>query len=136
MLDLSNNDFTGPIPPSLGNLTQLELLDHSQNKLLGVIPENLAAQFSFLAFSNVSDNLLSAHIPQGPRKFSHGNLGTLWIPDFPLFKHCGTVQLTPDENKDDFDKVSGFDWLFILVGLIIGLVFGFVMGDILTDRYP
>ncbi|KAL0676667.1 hypothetical protein Bca4012_004648 [Brassica carinata] len=35
---LSSNGFTGNIPSSLGNLTHLESLDLSHNKLSGQIP--------------------------------------------------------------------------------------------------
>ncbi|KAL8096910.1 hypothetical protein AgCh_030119 [Apium graveolens] len=52
---------------------------------------------------------------------------------------CGVYVSPPDENVDDTDEdmfPSGFDWLFILGGLVSGLVVGFVMGDIFTDRHP
>ncbi|KAL8096909.1 hypothetical protein AgCh_030117 [Apium graveolens] len=142
LLDLSNNDLTGPIPPSLGNLSQLESLDLSQNKLSGVIPQQLAAQLNFLEFFNVSHNLLSGHIPQGPQFKTFDNnsyTGNSGLCGFPLPKNCVTVQSPPDENVDDTDEdmfPSGFDWLFILGGLMSGLVVGFVMGDIFTDRHP
>lgn len=35
---LNNNSFTGPIPPTIGNLTNLTWLDLSDNQLSGLIP--------------------------------------------------------------------------------------------------
>ncbi|XP_017251211.2 receptor like protein 22 [Daucus carota subsp. sativus] len=142
LLDLSNNDLTGPIPPSLGNLTQLESLDLSRNKLSGVIPQQLAAQLNFLSFFNVSHNNLTGRIPQGTQFSTFDNnsyIGNSGLFGFPVSKNCGAPQSPPDDNEDgsEEDKFpSGFDWLFILVGLGSGLVVGFVMGDISMDRHP
>jgi Leucine-rich repeat (LRR) protein len=40
-LDLSNNSFSGKVPPSIGNLSQLEILDFQRNHLIGTIPTEL-----------------------------------------------------------------------------------------------
>ncbi|GJS26716.1 receptor-like protein 12 [Tanacetum coccineum] len=42
LLNVSHNEFTGSIPPSVANLRQLESLDMSRNKLTGNIPSMLA----------------------------------------------------------------------------------------------
>ena len=41
VLDLSENQLTGPIPAALGDLTNLERLDLSDNELTGPIPAEL-----------------------------------------------------------------------------------------------
>jgi hypothetical protein len=43
-LNLYNNDLTGPIPPEIGNLTNLIRLDLSNNQLSGVIPDEICNQ--------------------------------------------------------------------------------------------
>ncbi|GKC95796.1 receptor-like protein 12 [Tanacetum coccineum] len=42
LLNVSHNEFTGSIPPSVANLHQLESLDMSRNKLTGNIPSMLS----------------------------------------------------------------------------------------------
>ncbi|KAL8087980.1 receptor-like protein 49 [Apium graveolens] len=145
MLDLSNNELTGPIPQSLTSLTQLESLDLSQNKLSGVIPQQLASQLHFLAFFNVSYNLLSGRIPRGSQFETFENIsyvGNSRLCGVPLKKNCGTVHLFPadtdqkdEEDNEDFEFPSGYDWIFILAGTGAGLIVGFVVGNIITDRY-
>ncbi|XP_062078848.1 receptor-like protein 18 [Humulus lupulus] len=64
VLNLSSNNFEGHIPLSIGNLKQIESLDLSNNKLSGRIPQELAA-LTFLAYLNLSNNQLTGPIPQG-----------------------------------------------------------------------
>ena len=52
------------MPPSLGNLTNLEWLDLSSNKLEGEIPIQLV-DLTSLAFLNLLENYLFGQIPQG-----------------------------------------------------------------------
>nr|XP_043630075.1 probable leucine-rich repeat receptor-like protein kinase At1g68400 [Erigeron canadensis] len=60
-LDLSNNNFNGPISLSLVDLTLLESLQLQENRLTGSIP---AFDQSSLKELNVSSNSLSGQIPQ------------------------------------------------------------------------
>eukprot|EP00878_Enallax_costatus_P017728 GHUV01018625.1.p1 GENE.GHUV01018625.1~~GHUV01018625.1.p1 ORF type:complete len:897 (+),score=270.26 GHUV01018625.1:870-3560(+) len=70
-LDLSNNSFTGPIPASLGNLTDLVIMDVSNNQLSGSLEpfaDLLTTSASDverpdLLWLNVSNNQLSGSIP-------------------------------------------------------------------------
>ncbi|XP_010554836.1 PREDICTED: leucine-rich repeat receptor-like tyrosine-protein kinase PXC3 [Tarenaya hassleriana] len=61
-LDLSSNNFNGPIPPALGNLSELEFLDLSLNRFAGKIPAELGKLRSLRAL-NLSNNLLVGEIP-------------------------------------------------------------------------
>ncbi|CAN1344932.1 Receptor-like protein 12 [Linum perenne] len=64
VLNLSHNAFTGNIPSVIGDLSNLESLDLSHNKLSGHIPMQLAG-LTFLAVMNLSDNYLVGSIPTG-----------------------------------------------------------------------
>ncbi|GAB4840623.1 hypothetical protein Ancab_039647 [Ancistrocladus abbreviatus] len=62
-LDLSNNEFVGKIPESVGNLMALQALNLSHNNLTGSIPQSLR-KLSNLESLDLSCNLLSGEIPQ------------------------------------------------------------------------
>lgn len=64
VLDLSHNNFSGIIPLQLCNLTNLEKLDLSTNHLNGMIPSSLNS-LHFLASFNVAYNNLEGAVPSG-----------------------------------------------------------------------
>ena len=61
-LDLSANRFSGTIPPELGSLTELLTLNLGDNRLSGTIPPELGAVSSMYAL-HLNDNQLSGTIP-------------------------------------------------------------------------
>ena len=61
-LYLANNDLRGPIPPELGNLASLGSLSVSRNGLTGSIPPELG-NFANLGFLDLSNNRLTGAIP-------------------------------------------------------------------------
>lgn len=61
-LDLSNNMFTGAVPPSLGNISALAYLDLSNNTLTGTIPSSVG-MLSSLAVLDLSRNSLTGGVP-------------------------------------------------------------------------
>ncbi|GMN59146.1 hypothetical protein TIFTF001_028236 [Ficus carica] len=92
ILNLSSNALTGQIPSSIGNLRNLESLDLSWNNLTGTIPTQLQS-LSFLAFLNVSFNHLVGMIPTGNQlqTFSADSyIGNKGLCGFPLTKKCSS----------------------------------------------
>ncbi|KAF3330867.1 Leucine-rich repeat receptor-like protein kinase PXC1 [Carex littledalei] len=63
LLYLSRNDFTGEIPPAIGQLTRLLRIDLSNNNLRGPIPGVAVANLTLLLTFRVQDNLLSGLLP-------------------------------------------------------------------------
>ncbi|KAI3902793.1 hypothetical protein MKW92_052157 [Papaver armeniacum] len=129
VLNFSRNALTGPIPSTIGNLEQLESLDLSHNKLAGEIPYQLA-QLSFLSVLNLSFNKLTGRIPSGnqfqtfePSSFK-GNEG-LCGP--PLSNVCRNISDMPQKYVHSKEK---FDWHFILTGLGFGVGVGMILGPL------
>ena len=60
---LHNNELTGPIPPALGNLTNLQQLNLSDNKLTGTIPAALG-NLTNLTDLRLNNNQLTDPIPR------------------------------------------------------------------------
>ena len=69
ILNLSQTQLTGPIPPVLGNLTNLTILNLSQNQLTGPIPPELG-NLTNLQILNLSHNDLTGNIPGTLRKLT------------------------------------------------------------------
>ena len=76
-LDLSGGNLTGPIPPEIGNLTNLRFLDLSYNRLTGPIPPEIG--LTNLAYLDLSRNRLTGPIPP-----EIGNLNLLGVWGGPL----------------------------------------------------
>ncbi|RQO91320.1 hypothetical protein POPTR_006G061000v4 [Populus trichocarpa] len=69
VLNLSNNHLIGPIPQTLSNLSEVESLDLSNNSLNGEIPPQLV-QLHSLAYFSVANNNLSGKTPEMVAQFS------------------------------------------------------------------
>ncbi|KAG8076528.1 hypothetical protein GUJ93_ZPchr0006g40763 [Zizania palustris] len=74
VVDLSWNELSGPIPMELSGMSSIESLDMSHNALSGAIPASLT-RLSFLSHFDVANNNLSGEIPVGGQfsTFSHGD---------------------------------------------------------------
>ncbi|XP_027331130.1 probable LRR receptor-like serine/threonine-protein kinase At1g74360 [Abrus precatorius] len=62
-LTLTNNQFSGPVPSELGKLTRLVALELAFNSFSGPIPPSLG-NLSSLLWLTISDNSLTGEIPQ------------------------------------------------------------------------
>lgn len=89
-LDLSNNQFSGQIPPDLGNCSFLNIVILSNNRLSGNIPSTFANLGRLNRFS-VSNNQLSGTIPSSLSRFTSDDFsGNSGLCGSPLGK-CGRL---------------------------------------------
>ncbi|KAJ0794801.1 putative transferase [Helianthus annuus] len=94
-LNLSRNLFDGPIPPSLGLLNSMHVLDLSHNKFSGEVPKGLLTNgFSLLKLSN---NSLHGEILSG--NFSLGLIENLLLDSNCFTGNIGNETIT---SWDDF----------------------------------
>uniref|UniRef100_M8BML4 Tyrosine-sulfated glycopeptide receptor 1 n=1 Tax=Aegilops tauschii TaxID=37682 RepID=M8BML4_AEGTA len=84
-LDFSSNKLYGVVPLSVCNLTKLEVLDLSNNHLRGVIPAALES-LHFLSAFNISNNDLEGSVPTGGQLSTFPNSSFDGNP-----KLCGTM---------------------------------------------
>ncbi|TYJ51001.1 hypothetical protein E1A91_A01G248600v1 [Gossypium mustelinum] len=99
-LNFSHNAFLGPIPAFFGNLRQLGSVDLSSNSLHGEIPLQLA-NLNFLSFLNVSNNKLVGPTSTQLQSFleaSFENNAGLCGP--PLMATCGLPPAKTDNPSD------------------------------------
>ncbi|XP_052485297.1 receptor-like protein 7 [Gossypium raimondii] len=125
VLNLSHNALSGKIPPSLGNLQQLESLDLSCNNLSDSIPQQLL-KLTFLAFLNLSYNQLEGRIPDGKQFATFTNdsyVGNEGLCGNPLTKQCNDANHSQDLRPRASKKTQNdeFDWQFIFIGVGFGV---------------
>ncbi|KAL5550335.1 hypothetical protein UlMin_000511 [Ulmus minor] len=108
-LNLSRNSLWGKMPMSIGNLQVVESLDLSRNHLTGNIPPSLA-KLNFLSHLNLSFNQLVGSIPSGNQiqTFSIDSfMGNEGLCGPPLIHNCTNGVAEPNANYSD--DGSGID---------------------------
>ncbi|KAI4312884.1 hypothetical protein MLD38_037674 [Melastoma candidum] len=136
-LNLSNNSLSGPIPQSLANLRKLEVLDLSRNRLSGEIPRVLTRMTSLNHF-NVSYNNLSGSIPNGNQFGTFENTSYIGNPELcgsPLTKKCGNSPLIPTSPADNQPGKSSRPLGIVWITGLVGLVGGLVVGVALEHAF-
>ncbi|GAB4841216.1 hypothetical protein Ancab_039679 [Ancistrocladus abbreviatus] len=159
-IDLSNNEFVGKIPDSIGNLTGLQALNLSHNKLIGSIPRSLGdlsslesldlscnllsgkipqqlTKLTFLEIFNVSYNHLTGPIPQGNQINTFGNdsfEGNTGLCGSPLSNNCSEseAQSPPQPQHSSYDgEDEESSTLILWIIISMGYLSGLVVGVIL-----
>ncbi|XP_017979770.1 PREDICTED: protein BRASSINOSTEROID INSENSITIVE 1 [Theobroma cacao] len=129
-MDFSNNLFCGQIPEEFGELISLQGL----NLLGGRIPSQLT-NLTFLEVLNLSQNDLVGPIPHGKQfdTFENDSYGgNLGLCGLPLSKQCGDPEpkpLVPMVKEDEGSDIA-FIWKVVMMGYGCGVVLGLSMGYI------
>jgi hypothetical protein len=122
-LNLSYNSFSGEIPLNISELTYLNVLNLEHNQLSGQIPWQFDLLTRLTTFS-VADNLLSGTIPSMLRKFSVSNfVGNQELCGSPL-DECSDSQKRTGRINDESS-----------IGAAVGFVAGFVVAFYFPHRF-
>jgi len=73
-LSLTSNNLTGTLPPEIGNLEKLEILNLGYNSLSGAMPGELDSLVNLIGV-NLSNNQLSGDLPAG----LYANTNLIWL---------------------------------------------------------
>ncbi|KAL5207878.1 hypothetical protein ABZP36_032313 [Zizania latifolia] len=133
ILDLSFNSFSGEIPPAICNLSNLEVLDLSNNNLAGPIPSELN-KLHFLSAFSVSNNDLEGPIPTGGQFDTFGNSSFNGNPKLcgpMLSHHCISQKAVPVSTLSTNQSSDKF-----IFGITVGLFFalGVLLDQIVLSR--
>ncbi|KAK1265087.1 hypothetical protein QJS04_geneDACA023981 [Acorus gramineus] len=91
-LDLSWNSFGGPIPPFIGSLSELRHLDLSMNSFSGAIPQQLG-NLSCLQYFSIWENQVNAK-------------SLKWLSGLSTLQHLDLRDVNLSESSDWFQMIS------------------------------
>jgi hypothetical protein len=118
---LSFNNFHGDIPPSIGNLTNLQVLDLSYNDLTGAIPSSLE-RLHFLSRFNISSNDLEGPVPTGGQFSTFPDssfFGNKKLCSPTLMHHCNSAKATPVSTISTGEYIDK-----VIIAVAFGMFFG------------
>ncbi|XP_030453655.1 receptor-like protein 9DC3 [Syzygium oleosum] len=133
------DNVTGSIPPTLGNMTNLEMLDVSSNKLCGGIPGALV-NLLFLSYLNLSNNRLIGRIPQGMQfdTFSSDSFsGNPGLCGVPLPKECSpgsSLSTFGCKGHENWFKQKTV-WIGYSSGIVIGISIAYIAVEIRRPKW-
>ncbi|XP_014756364.1 tyrosine-sulfated glycopeptide receptor 1 isoform X1 [Brachypodium distachyon] len=125
VLDFSFNKLSGQIPRSICNLTNLQVLDLSSNNLTGSIPAALNS-LHFLSAFNISNNDLEGPIPSGGQFHTFENSsfdGNPKLCGSMLTHKCGSTSIPTSSTKRD-KVVFAIAFSVLFGGITILLLLG------------
>uniref|UniRef100_A0A6N2KNJ5 Leucine-rich repeat-containing N-terminal plant-type domain-containing protein n=1 Tax=Salix viminalis TaxID=40686 RepID=A0A6N2KNJ5_SALVM len=139
VLNLSHNSLIGPIPATFSRLKEIESLDLSYNKLEGKIPPQLTGLYSLAVF-NVAHNNLSGKTPARVAQFATFEESSYKDNPFlcgqPLIKTCDVdMPSSPMSNNEEKGGFMDMEVFYVSFGVAYIMVL-LVIGAILyIDSY-
>ncbi|XP_047056461.1 probably inactive leucine-rich repeat receptor-like protein kinase At5g48380 [Lolium rigidum] len=129
-LDLSYNSFSGSIPQNISNMNYLYTLNLEHNQLSGQIPPQFSLLTRLTTFS-VADNLLSGPIPSMLQKFSASNfVGNQGLYEAPL-DECSASGKRKGWIRIRLHRINDES----SIGAAVGFVAGFVVAFYFPHRF-
>ena len=105
-LQMSNCNFSGDFPESMGNLIKLQVLNAADNELIGVLPGDAISKMASLIELNLSGNLFVGQIP-GEQLSQLKNLERLSIAGRPTSSSSVSVQLARSVSSSTQHGLTG-----------------------------